>query len=351
MVFFTCNHCGDSVKKAAVEKHYNTKCRGATESVSCMDCLQDFYGKNYVAHTKCITELQKYSGKDYVPKEARNRNVKKQESWMDIIRAILDSNEYKLSGLARSAFERLQNFENVPRKKAKFQNFAQKCVHMPMRLSAEVWSVLEKELEKMKMTYQQEKTSAKINEIENQHQNGVKRETNEANGQNEPANKKSKKENKAEKSNPFKVADNSEENIEIATKKSKKKKVAVEGKEAAVTETNGNNGEDGKKIKKHKDKKDAGGTFELSTTDTTLEGNAEGDNAFEWSAVLEKIVRKNAEGVALEKLKKRVLKKYTAKLGADELTEKQLKKFEKKFEKSLKKSPGVQMVGGIVKAC
>lgn len=41
MVFFTCNKCGESLKKKDVEKHCNTRCRGPP-FLTCVDCLKDF---------------------------------------------------------------------------------------------------------------------------------------------------------------------------------------------------------------------------------------------------------------------------------------------------------------------
>lgn len=41
MVFFTCNACGEAVKKAQVEKHA-AACRGC-ECLSCIDCGTDFW--------------------------------------------------------------------------------------------------------------------------------------------------------------------------------------------------------------------------------------------------------------------------------------------------------------------
>ena len=37
MVFFTCNACGESLKKNQVEKHYRFKCRQC-EVLTCVDC-------------------------------------------------------------------------------------------------------------------------------------------------------------------------------------------------------------------------------------------------------------------------------------------------------------------------
>lgn len=41
MVFFTCNGCGESLKKAQVDKHV-TMCRGC-QVLSCIDCGKDFW--------------------------------------------------------------------------------------------------------------------------------------------------------------------------------------------------------------------------------------------------------------------------------------------------------------------
>ena len=37
MVFFTCNACGEALKKNQVEKHYLHKCRRC-EVLTCVDC-------------------------------------------------------------------------------------------------------------------------------------------------------------------------------------------------------------------------------------------------------------------------------------------------------------------------
>lgn len=42
MVVFTCAHCGDSLQKPKVEKHYDTKCRNKCPDLCCVDCLKDF---------------------------------------------------------------------------------------------------------------------------------------------------------------------------------------------------------------------------------------------------------------------------------------------------------------------
>lgn len=42
MVFFTCAHCGESLKKSKVEKHYQTLCSRKPVAVTCVDCCKDF---------------------------------------------------------------------------------------------------------------------------------------------------------------------------------------------------------------------------------------------------------------------------------------------------------------------
>ena len=297
MVFFTCNNCGESVKKPAVEKHYNTRCRNNHINVSCMDCLKDFHGEEYVAHTKCISEAEKYSGKNYVHKENKNSGQKKQETWTDIVRSILESSEYQLSAQARNIFQRLQNFDNVPRKKAKFQNFVSNCMKIPVNQAEPVWAILEKELDNMKQAKQQEVAAAKA-AIE------------EA---------KKAKQNQQNQQNGVKRKAENQEDSEAGVGKKKKKK---QQSEEQAAETNGN-GE-------------------------AVEDDAE---AFQWSTVLETIVAKHEQGITLDKLKKKLLKKYKSKLQLEELSEKQQKKFEKKFSKTIKKCPAIKIEDEVAKPC
>lgn len=46
------------------------------------DCLKDFDRDTFSSHTQCVTELERYSGKDYVPKANQNKGQKKQEAWV-----------------------------------------------------------------------------------------------------------------------------------------------------------------------------------------------------------------------------------------------------------------------------
>lgn len=51
MVVFTCNACGDSIKKNKVQQHYEQQCPGCS-ILSCMDCGKDFEGDAYREHNR-----------------------------------------------------------------------------------------------------------------------------------------------------------------------------------------------------------------------------------------------------------------------------------------------------------
>ena len=86
MVFFTCNACGSSLKKNQVEKHYQYECPRC-EVLSCIDCGKDFHGDEYAAHTKCISEAEKYRGnlfKDSGKAGRAGKGEKKQQEWLEV---------------------------------------------------------------------------------------------------------------------------------------------------------------------------------------------------------------------------------------------------------------------------
>lgn len=123
MVFFTCAGCGESLKKCQVEKH-RFRCRRSNH-LTCIDCCKDFFDEDYQTHTKCISEDQKYGGANYVAKE--NKGEVKQEKWFETVQAAIDklskSNNNKNRQLL-SLLQGLRRYPNVPRKEAKFKNFA-----------------------------------------------------------------------------------------------------------------------------------------------------------------------------------------------------------------------------------
>lgn len=76
--------------------------------------------ETYPGHTKCITEEEKYSGKDFVPRPSANKGEKKQKKWQDVIQSVQEK-QNGLSNEERTILNVLVKHENVPRKKNKFQ--------------------------------------------------------------------------------------------------------------------------------------------------------------------------------------------------------------------------------------
>ncbi|XP_015521320.1 cell growth-regulating nucleolar protein [Neodiprion pinetum] len=148
MVFFTCTHCGEAIKKPKVGKHFQFKCRNSI-SVSCMDCFQDFRGQEFVKHTKCITEAQRYGGKDFVLRPSKNKGEQKQQDWVAVVHAVIENSE-NLSAAERNILNTLSNHDNVPRKKAKFFNFMKSMLAGRVNLTVleSIWTKMEEAFKK-----------------------------------------------------------------------------------------------------------------------------------------------------------------------------------------------------------
>ncbi|XP_017482870.1 PREDICTED: uncharacterized protein LOC108371776 [Rhagoletis zephyria] len=116
MVVFTCNQCGDSLKKNKVEPHLR-QCR--TRSLSCVDCLTDFDTQSYNKHYECISEDQKYGGQNYQQPEFKGKA--KQNDWVQKIKSLISENQYPRE--IQNILNSLVSYDNIPRKKPKFANF------------------------------------------------------------------------------------------------------------------------------------------------------------------------------------------------------------------------------------
>lgn len=136
MVFFTCNACGESVKKIQVEKHVAV-CRSC-ECLSCIDCGKDFWGEDYRNHVKCISEDQKYGGKGYEGK-AHKGDIR-QQAWVQKVNELIK--RPNVSPKVRELLEQISGFDNIPRKKAKFQNWMKNSLKVHNELILEqVWNI------------------------------------------------------------------------------------------------------------------------------------------------------------------------------------------------------------------
>ncbi|XP_067126560.1 cell growth-regulating nucleolar protein [Centruroides vittatus] len=166
MVFFTCNACGQAIKKNQVEKHYTSQCRNC-EVLSCMDCGKDFYGDAYLQHTQCISEEEKYGGKDFKPKPASNKGAVKQQEWIEHIKNTIATT--KVEPLLQHLLEQIITYPNVPRKKFKFENFIKNCLRCGnVKYINRAWEIFDKAQKQKSQNSKDNKPEDLSEEVQNE---------------------------------------------------------------------------------------------------------------------------------------------------------------------------------------
>ncbi|XP_074848585.1 cell growth-regulating nucleolar protein [Carettochelys insculpta] len=250
MVVFTCNACGDSVKKGQVEKHVNI-CRNC-QCLSCMDCGKDFWGDDYKSHVKCISEDQKYGGKGYEAKT--NKGDVKQQEWIQKIHEVIK--KPNISPKLRNILEQMHTYDNIPRKKVKFQNWMVNNLKVVnSTLQDQVWDIFceatsngpsKKELEKPLQKVESQSVKSEVNPLS--------AETNEITA--DKLERKKRKRERKEERQKNKKAEKKDAKIESQqenskTKKSKKHKKEKEVSEDENEETSNHNNAERKKKRKH----------------------------------------------------------------------------------------------------
>lgn len=117
--------------------------------LTCVDCLKDFRGDEFVAHTKCFTEAERYAAKGtYVAKPERNKGAQKQELWTECLEELAQRND--LEKYIRDVLQRVAAQPNVPRKKPKFVNFIKSCMRFDNTRAEKIWSIIEAGLDEFK---------------------------------------------------------------------------------------------------------------------------------------------------------------------------------------------------------
>ncbi|XP_066576129.1 cell growth-regulating nucleolar protein [Amia ocellicauda] len=317
MVFFTCNACGESLKKGQVDKHVSV-CRSC-QSLSCIDCGKDFWGDDYKNHVKCITEDQKYGGKGYEAKS--NKGDVKQQQWIQKIHEAM--NKPGISPKLREVLQQVSSYDNVPRKKGKFQNWMKNSLKLNNQaLQDQVWDIFSTATSS-EPSQPQKCTNSQPDESE---------EKNQASVTEEKAPSKEKKKNKRERK-------------EERQKKNKKEKktLRLESQEEAedddqvpMHEAKGENGtENGhgledvttsKKCKKRKhdnleeNPKSKQMKVEMDDDDDVddAEGERENKGKFNWKGTIKSILKQSPEeGISIKKLRKKVLAAYYTVSGED----------------------------------
>ncbi|XP_010355883.1 cell growth-regulating nucleolar protein isoform X1 [Rhinopithecus roxellana] len=376
MVFFTCNACGESVKKIQVEKHVSV-CRNC-ECLSCIDCGKDFWGDDYKNHVKCISEDQKYGGKGYEGK-AHKGDIK-QQAWIQKISELIK--RPNVSPKVRELLEQISAFDNVPRKKAKFQNWMKNSlkVHNEFILD-QVWNIFSEASNSEPVSKEQDQQPlhpvanpraeistkvppSKVKDAVEQ-QGEVKKNKRERKEERQKKRKREKKELKLE---------NHQENS--SNQKPKKRKKGQEADlEAGGEEVPEANGSAGKRSKKKKQRKDSAGEEEANVgagkrkrrhseveTDSKKKkmkvpehpegGEPEDHEApakgkFNWKGTIKAILKQAPDNeITIKKLRKKVLAQYYTVTGEHHRSEEELLVI---FNKKISKNPTFKLLKDKVK--
>lgn len=355
MVVFSCGQCGEALKKAQVEKHYQTRCR-KNNVFSCIDCGKDFWGTDYEQHTKCITEAEKYSGKDFVPKPSSNKGDRKQQQWLQQIQEGID--KAKADPQLKALLERIKDYPNIPRKKPKFENFLKNSlmVRNP-RLMTQAWDVLIAHAEKPSSAAADGKIEDKSAANEQNSQTEVETNVEKQSNDNEKVKKLSKRERKEERRKQSQKVEkkhkhsnglendikNNESQSETKSKKKRKRK----HQEDIETE------EDLKKRHQSvEDEDQENQENDVSELDQTVNDDEETSEPpkkkyktkFNWEEVMQQVIKKKEE-MSVKKLRKKVLAEYLA----QGCTAKSEEKLWAKFNKKLKKNPAFKVLKDRVK--
>ncbi|XP_041639105.1 cell growth-regulating nucleolar protein [Cheilinus undulatus] len=308
MVFFTCNGCGESLKKAQVDKHVNI-CRGC-QVLSCIDCGKDFWGDDYKNHVKCISEDQKYGGKGFEAKA--NKGDVKQQQWIQRVHEAM--NKPGISAKLKDVLRQVSTYDNVPRKKAKFQNWMRNSLKIAnTSLHDEVWEILAEadkppEAPLKKAAAQPTVAEVKADTNGNEYQNGdsdVKKKLNKRE-------RKEARQQKNKKASKMSAAQElEEEQAGKKKKKDRKRKHTSDDEE----EQNGHAAEVETYSKKSK-------TRDSAEEDNAAQISEEADDQqvpkgkFNWKGNIKTVLRGSPDQeLALKKLKKKVLAAYYSHTG------------------------------------
>lgn len=304
MVVFTCNACGESVKKAQVEKHVN-KCRGC-QVLSCMDCGKDFCGEDYRNHIKCITEDQKYGGKAFEAKA--HKGEVKQQQWIQRIHEAM--NKPGVSPKMKDILGQVTAYDNIPRKKAKFQNWMKNSLRLTNpKIQDEVWEIFSAatthgaEAPSKPSTTPEEETPTAV-EV----QNGASEKEEE---KKKKLNKRERKEARQQKNGKVKKAASNDTAAEQGGK-SKKRKHASEEEEEENRDQNGQSGGDEASTKKRKKSKDCSDEDQdESQLADEVEERQVSKGKFNWKGTIKAVIRKSDDQeLSVKKLRKKVLAAY-----------------------------------------
>jgi len=366
MVFFNCNACGEALKKNQVEKH-TYKCRQCNV-LSCVDCGKDFWGYDYQSHTKCITENEKYCGKGYVAKV--NKGEAKQDAWIEKVQIAIEQASTNNNGSLKALLVKLLDYPNIPRKKAKFENFLKNSLRIHNSyLISQVWDMLMASAATAATaattTESTQQGSLQTRSVDSSANSNTKEESlEEENEVKKSLNKREKKEERQQKNKKEKKEKTHDhEGDEPLFKKKKKKKKHAEPKVEDIE-----NEESTKKKKKKRKHNDSDGLEEKNESTSSskkrkvmVNGGKEGGmeniekknilaqsdeetqsiltnghlsqgEKFDWRLTIKTVLNKKGE-MSYKKLRRKVLQEFAAQNSANYKDENLHIVFDKKIKK------------------
>uniref|UniRef100_A0A2D4GHJ7 Zinc finger C2H2 LYAR-type domain-containing protein n=1 Tax=Micrurus corallinus TaxID=54390 RepID=A0A2D4GHJ7_MICCO len=344
MVFFTCNACGEALKKGHVEKHLHV-CRNC-QCLSCMDCGKDFWDDDYKYHVKCLSEDQKYGGKNYEAKVLKG-DIKQQE-WIQIHEIIQETN---INAKVRDILQQLYEYDNIPRKKRKFQNWMANSLKIHnTTLQDQVWDIFSEATRKE--TFETQPVKNDIMPVASE-KNIKKTE--------KPKEKKSKKELKEKKS--IRKLKAQQENLECLKSEKSRQDLLEEGskkmlqsdylKEAKQEASglvkmprkgNGPEAEEaetearGKKRKKSCRKDECPIPTKIINRSEVEENKDKHQGKFNWKGTITAVLKQASNNeLSIKKLRKKVIAQYYAVTGDHQKSEEEtLALFKKKVSRNPK---------------
>eukprot|EP00800_Vazella_pourtalesii_P023905 TRINITY_DN9957_c0_g1_i1.p1 TRINITY_DN9957_c0_g1~~TRINITY_DN9957_c0_g1_i1.p1 ORF type:complete len:277 (+),score=64.08 TRINITY_DN9957_c0_g1_i1:250-1080(+) len=243
MVVFTCNNCGDSLKKNQILKHA-LQSRGCS-SFSCMDCCKDFTLQSYKTHTSCMSEAQRYQGALYEgPEDGESKGSRKQKQWIEQVKQSIDSAKH-LSPRVSALLSAVADYPNVPRKQKKFENFVYNSLkERNPKIIQQVWEAFSGQSKTNKLENDEISSKQSNVTLEIEEEKLSEREENEIDLPEEEESKKLKVKKKKRKKDlesenveiqtlyseesPLPDSTTGGEEIPIKIKKSKRKRIEIE---------------------------------------------------------------------------------------------------------------------------
>ncbi|XP_068799474.1 cell growth-regulating nucleolar protein isoform X2 [Struthio camelus] len=291
-------------------------------------------GDDYKDHVKCISEDQKYGGKDFEAKT--NKGDAKQQEWIQKIHEVMK--KPNISPKVRNVLEQMRVFDNIPRKKVKFQNWMKNSLRITDgTLQDQVWDIFSEATRNISSEKKQDKPQQKE---EGQSAESGKKTIGEENGitDDKTERKKNKRERKEERQkNKKKEKKELKLENQLASSETKKNKKSKKGKESIENEfeINGNGHqsetEEETNVKKRKRKhaeeepritakkmKKENVSGDVGTEENTNASESVGTDKgkFNWKGTIKAVLKQAPDNeISIKKLRKKVIAQYYAVAG------------------------------------